>query len=72
MEGKMPAVVDAPMWMHWRKAWIWLTMEAVVVAGAVLTNKNSDRWTARLEEMGGPDCTEVVGLECNKGGELSG
>lgn len=67
----MPAVIDAPIWMHWRKAWLWLFMEAVVIAGAVLTMRNSDRWTEQLEAMGGQHCTEVTELECKKGGELS-
>lgn len=67
----MPAVIDAPMWMHWRKAWLWLFMEAVVIAGTVLTMRNSDRWTEQLEAMGGQHCTEVTELECKKGGELS-
>ena len=68
-EGGVLAVVDAPIWMHWRKAWLWLAMEAVVIAGCVTSNRNSDRWTEQLVAAGGPDCTNETGLECKKSGE---
>lgn len=69
MDGQVLAVVDAPFWMHWRKAWLWLFMEAVVVAAAVLTNNNSNRWTDQLTEAEGADCTGDTRLDCKKGGE---
>lgn len=72
VEGKIPAVVDAPFWLHWGKAWLWLIMEAVIIAAAVLTNRNSDRWTAQLIQSGGPDCTVDTQMDCHKGGEDTG
>lgn len=32
----MAAKLDAPLWMHWRKAALWLTVQGIVLAGAVL------------------------------------
>jgi hypothetical protein len=35
-EIDLPAVIDAPLWWHWRKAGVWVILEGVMVAMAVL------------------------------------
>lgn len=34
-DERAPAVVDAPLWLHWPKLTLWLAVEGVIIAGAL-------------------------------------
>lgn len=61
----MPAKIDAPIWMHWKKAGLWAAVEGVVLTGSVLTQQRFSG--AQVPGCPGdptPNCSKSSALAC--------